>query len=151
MLLLLDWVPQLLTPKGPVMRSFVVSLLLVGCVGAFQVAAQTSVEQREIEAQLLKAKTWTFFWEIIDQPVPSAAASKGTMEVFRRDGKLTGRTTHMISGNCEFEVVLRDDGFTFEWCGGYRTPQSSVRFDRTDASFPFKNIAAPRKVWFQPN
>jgi len=57
----------------------------------------------------------------------------------------------MIVGNCKFEVVLRDDGFTFEWCGGYQTPPSSVSFDRIDAKFAFKNIAKPLKVWFQPN
>ena len=132
------------------MRSIVVSLVLAGCAGSFQVAAQTGAGKHEIEILLLKAKTWTFLWEQTDQSVPSAAASKGTMEFFRRDGKLVGRTTHMISGNCEFEVLLRDDGFTFQWCGGYQTPQSSVNFDRADTKFPFKNIAAPRKVWFEP-
>ena len=133
------------------MRSIAVSLLVAGWLGSFGVAAQTESGQHAMETLLANAKTWTFFWENTDQPVPSTAAIKGTMEFFRRDGKLFGRTTHMIVGNCEFEVVLRDDGFTFEWCGGYQTPQSSVSFDRTDAKFPFKNIAKPLKVWFQPN
>jgi hypothetical protein len=132
------------------MRSTLLCLLLAGCLGGFQVAAQEGETLREIETLLLKTKGWQFFWEQTDQRVPSAVASKGAMEFFRRDGKLIGRTTHMIAGNCEFEVLLREDGFTFEWCGGYRTPQSSVSFDRTDTHFPFKNIAVPRKVWFQP-
>jgi len=135
--------------KEPVMRSVVVTLLLASC-GTFQVAAQASATQQEIEALLSKG-TWAYLWEITDQSVPSAAATKGAMEFFLRDGKLMGRTTHMLSGNCEFVVPVRDDGFTFEWCGGYGTPQSSVSLDRADTRFPFKNIASPRKVWFQPN
>jgi hypothetical protein len=133
------------------MRPIVVGVFVAGCLASFGVAAQTNSDQQAVEQLLANAKTWTFFWEQTDQLVPSTAASKGTMEFFRRDGKLFGRTTHMISGNCEFEVVLRADGFTFEWCGGYRTPQSSVSVDPADAKFPFKNVAAPRKVWFQPN
>ncbi len=133
------------------MRSIAVGVLVAGCLGSFGVAAQTKSEHQAVEQLLTSAKTWTFFWEQTDQLVPSTAASKGTMEFFRRDGKLFGRTTHMVAGNCEFEVVLHPDGFTFEWCGGYRTPQSSVSFDRADANFPFKSIAVPRKVWFQPN
>jgi hypothetical protein len=51
-----------------------------------------------------------------------------------------------------FEVAVRDDGFTFEWCGGYWMPKSSISFDRAEYKLPFfKNIAAPRKVWSQPN
>ena len=131
------------------MQKIVTALLLAGCAGSFQVGAQTSVKQQEIEALLSRAGPWTFLWEQTDQLVPSAAASKGTMEFFRRDGKLFGRTTHMIFGNCEFPVLVRDDGFIFEWCGGYQTPQSSVSLDSGDPKFPFKNIAIPRKVWFQ--
>ena len=133
------------------MRSISVSLVVAGWLASFGVAAQTESGRLAVEKLLVDAKTWTFFWESTDQPVPSAAASKGTMEFFRRDGKLFGRTTHMLLGNCEFEVVLRDDGFIWEICGGYATPQSSVSFDRADAKFPFKNIAMPRKTWFQPN
>jgi hypothetical protein len=131
------------------MRPTVMSLLCAGCLGSFPAAAQEAARQHEVEVLLSKA-SWNFFWEQTDQPVPSAGASKGAMDFFRRGGKFVGRTTHMIAGNCEFEVVVRDDGFIFEWCGGYRMPQSFVSLDRTDTNFPFKNIAAPRKVWFQP-
>ena len=133
------------------MRSVVIGVLLAGFAASLHVVAQTSAKQQEIEAFLSRPGSWTFLWEQTDQPVPSSAASKGTMEFFRRDGKLFGRTTHMISGNCEFPVAVRDDGFNFEWCGGYQTPHSSVSFDRSDTKFPFKNVAIARKVWFSPN
>ncbi len=133
------------------MRSIAVIALVAGWLAAIGVAAQTASDKHAVETLLTKPQSWTFFWEQTEQLSPSTAASKGTMEFFRRDGKLIGRTTHMLSGNCEFEVGLRDDGFTFEICGGYQLPRSSVSFDRTDARFPFKNVTIPRKTWFQPN
>lgn len=132
------------------MRLTTLVVLLGGWFTAMAAMAQTVSSTQEIESLLVKSKSWTFWWEETAHLVPSAAASRGSMEFFHRDGKLFGRTTHMISGNCDFEVGLRNDGFTWEICGGYKLPRSFANFDRADSKFPFKN-PGPRKVWFEPN
>lgn len=133
------------------MRSTTLVVLLGGWFAAMAATAQTVSSRQEIENLLVKPKSWTFWWEWTAQLAPSAQASKGSVEFFHRDGKLIGRTTHMVSGNCEFEVGLRNDGFTWELCGGYQSPRSSINFDRADLKFPFKNVDILRKFWFEPN
>jgi hypothetical protein len=132
------------------MKSATLSAWLVACLAAAAIPAQAASGRQDIEQVLEQSRTWTYYWESTEQTVPGATAGKGTMEFFRRDGKLFARTTHMVSGNCEFEVGLRDDGFTWEICGGYQFPRSSVSFDPADARFPFKNLALARKTWFEP-
>lgn len=120
------------------MRSTTLVVLLGGWLTAFAAMAQTVSSTQDIENILVKPKSWTYWWEVTAQLVPSARAGKGSMEFFQRDGKLFGRTTHMLFGNCEFEVGLRNDGFTWEICGGYQFPRSSINFDSADLKFPFR-------------
>jgi hypothetical protein len=101
-----------------------------------------------IKGLLSKYRSWTMYSEYTDAAAPSGQAQKLTFEYFERDAKLMGRWI-LEFGGCEFELSLRNDGFSFPWCPPYKG-EPSLSYDAADPQYPFKS-RNPRKLWLKAN
>ena len=54
----------------------------------------------------------------------------------------------VLSVECEFEVTVRDDGFTFTNCGGTFRPMT---YDPQDREYPFKGRIRSESFWLAPS
>ena len=129
--------------------SFALFLLLVSTSSAFDSSPTGAEAIREL---LTRVKEWTVLRELTPASTPTDGAGVEGFEFFLRGGELVGRTTHMADGyNCEFVVIVRDNGFDFSRCGGYSIAElRSVDYDAGDTKYPFKRLDAPVKVWLTP-
>jgi hypothetical protein len=89
------------------------------------------------------------YLEYTDADVPSDRAQRMIWHYFVRDGRTMGRQIGLAFGGCEFEVSVRDDGFSFPWCAPYNG-RPSLEIDPSDPVYPFKS-RNPRKIWLKPN
>ena len=92
------------------------------------------------------------YLEFTAAATPSDRAQKFVWKYFERDGKVFGRRIPPLAfGNCEAEVSVRADGFSFRWCDQQLSDgEPSLDYDRSDPKYPFKN-REPRKLWLQAN
>jgi hypothetical protein len=126
------------------------SVLLVAISSAAVYSANSAASESNIRKILTTAKSWTMYLEFTDAPLPSDRAQRFGWEYFERDGKVWGRRVPRLAfGDCDSEISLRADGFSFRWCdpqlgGG----EPSLNYDPNDPKYPFKN-REPRKLWLQ--
>jgi hypothetical protein len=115
-------------------------------------SADSAASESNIKKILTTAKSWTMYLEYTDAPLPSERAQRFGWEYFERDGKVWGRRVPRLAfGDCDSEVTVRPDGFSFRWCdpqlgGG----QPSLSYDANDPKYSFKS-REPRKLWLQAN
>src|SRR5262245_10589148 len=74
-----------------------------------------------IRVILTQHAQWTVYWSSLGAaPRPPASAGSGTIEFTRRGDRLMGHLSIPVLGqDCEFEVVVRDDGFTYPGCARF--------------------------------
>lgn len=114
------------------------------CLCLFMPAAYGSDRMETIRDLLARQRSWILFIEYTDAAMPGERAQKLKFEYYMRDATLMGRWI-LESGSCDFEVTVREDGFSFPWCPPYNG-QPSLDFDAADATYPFKS-RNPRKLW----
>jgi hypothetical protein len=63
---------------------------------------------------------------------------------------LVGHTEvdNLLRLDCEFELTVRDDGFTLGSCGG---PTRSMTYDPKDPEYPFKGRLGVESLWLAPS
>jgi hypothetical protein len=133
------------------MRFFLVPLLGIFLSSAAYSADDAATESK-IKKLLTTQKSWTMYLEFTDAPTPGDRAQKFVWQYFERDGRMMGRRVPPLAfGNCDSELSVRADGFSFRWCdpqlsGG----EPSLSYDPNDSKFPFKSHE-PRKLWLQAN
>ena len=83
------------------------------------------------------AEKRTMYLEFTDAPTPSDRAQRFTWEYFERDGTVLGRRVPRLAfGDCDSEISVRPDGFSFRWCdtqlsGG----EPSLSYDPSDSKY----------------
>ena len=122
-------------------------IIAVLCLCVSAPAAIGDDHTQAIKGLLAKHRSWILYIEYTDAAVPSDKAQKLKFEYYLRDARLMGRWI-VETGGCEFEIALRDDGFSFPWCPPYNG-QPSLDFDAADLKYPFKS-RNPRKLWLMP-
>jgi hypothetical protein len=133
----------------PMMR-----FLLIPLVGGFLFSAGHAADDatNNIKKILTTHKSWTMYLEYTDAPAPSDRAQKFGWQYIEQGGKVVGRRVPRLAfGDCDSEVTLRPDGFSFRWCDPQLSGASpSLSYDEKDRKYPFKS-EAPRKIWLQAN
>jgi hypothetical protein len=132
------------------MRFFVLSLL--GVFISFACHAADDPARSRIKKILTTPKSWTMYYEYTEAATPSERAQKFGWQYLEQDGKLVGRRVPRLAfGDCDSEITLRADGFSFRWCDPQLSGASpSLRYDPNDPKYPFKS-SEPRKIWLQAN
>jgi hypothetical protein len=130
--------------------------LLVPFLGVFlscvAYSADNAATESKIKTLLTMPKSWTMYLEFTDAPTPSDRAQRFIWEYFERDGKVWGRRVPRLAfGDCDSEISVRVDGFSFRWCDPQLSGGApSLSYDPSDSKYPFKN-REPRKLWLQAN
>lgn len=130
------------------MRGMLTVLLFVLSVQLQAHAADNAPGEVAIKSILTKPTSWTMYSEYTDSLTPTDRAQKLTFRYFERDQKLMGRWV-LEFGSCEFEVSLRNNGFSHTWCPPYQGGPT-LDFDLVDPKYPFRS-RNPRKLWLKPD
>ena len=98
---------------------------------------------------------WTLYWDrgAVGRPRLGSATTdrspSATLEFMRVGPRLVGHAendqVHHVE--CEFEVTLREDGFTFAGCVGSDKPMT---YDPDDREYPFKGREGGTLLWLAP-
>lgn len=108
-----------------------------------------------IKTLLTRQQQWTVYWDLRDlarphlSPRTADRSPSSTIEFMRMGASLLGHAENDQSPyiECEINVIVREDGFTFENCAGTQLP---VTYDPNDRDYPFKGRAGNLSVWFAP-
>ena len=132
-------------------------MLFVGAVAGQSENTASGVGVDAIKRLLTSHKQWTFYWDrasrgsrprlgsTTDHRSPSA-----TLEFMRVGLRLLGHAQEVLpyTGECEFEVTVREDGFTFPGCWGSDKP---LTYDPDDREYPFKGRSDGMLFWLAPS
>ena len=148
------------------LRYFVVWLgrvvLTSGCVALCTGVSYGQSETRSvpigveaITGMLTGHKQWTFYWDRAPVSRPrlvSKAADRSpsaTFEFMRVGRRVIGHAQddRVHHAECEFEVTVREDGFTFAGCWG---SDKSMTYDPDDREHPFKGRTDGTLLWLAP-
>jgi len=108
-----------------------------------------------IQRMLTGQKQWTFYWDRdpVSRPrLASRAADRSrsaTLEFMRVGPRVIGHAQDDIhhTPECEFDVAVREDGFTFAGCWG---SDKSMTYDPGDREYPFKGRVDGTLLWLAP-
>ena len=118
--------------------------------------AQPQPGEEAIKDILTGVKGWSVLAEFTQSGTPSNNATKLAWQFYREGSKVRGRTTNMAPGyNCDFDIVVLEDGFEFStrarWCTDVTDPVTTrLVHDPADKAYPFKNLDTPLKWWLAP-
>jgi len=149
------------------LRYFVIWLgrvvLTSACVTLFAGASYGQSETRRlpigveaIKSMLTGHKQWTFYWDRahVSRPRLGSATTdrspSARLEFMRVGRRLIGHADddRVHFGECEFEVSVREDGFTFVGCWG---SDKSMTYDPDDREYPFKGRIDGTLLWLAPS
>jgi hypothetical protein len=149
------------------LRYFVIRLggvvLTSGCVILFTGTSYGQSEPRglsigveAIKAMLTGTKQWTFYWDRahVSRPRlgPKAAerSPSATLEFMRGGFGVIGHAHNdrVHHAECEFDVTVREDGFTFAGCWG---SDKTMMYDPADREYPFKGRVDGTLLWLAPS
>lgn len=109
-----------------------------------------------IKRMLTGHKQWTLYWDRgnVSRPRMGAATADRSLSVtfeFMRIGlRVVGHAQddQLHHVECEFEVAVREDGFTFTGCWG---SDKSMTYDPDDREYPFKGRTDGTLLWLRPS
>jgi hypothetical protein len=102
-----------------------------------------------VTAILIQHVRWTVYWSSLGPaPRPPASAASGTIQFTRRGDKMVGHLSIPVLGQeCDFDVVVKEDGFTYPGCARF---DKNLTYDTADPEFPFKGTGGSIGYWFRP-
>ena len=109
-----------------------------------------------IKGMLAGHKQWTFYWDRapVSRPrlgsVTTNRSPSAILEFARVGRRLIGHAQddRVHHAECEFEVTVREDGFTFAGCWG---SDKSMTYDPDDREYPFKGRTDGTLLWLAPS
>ena len=136
---------------------FLVTFLLDGSPALAQPGAGSAVGADRIGAILTEQAKWTVYWSsVAPAPRPPASAGSGAVEFTRHGDTIRGHISiPAMARECEFEVVVKDGGFSYPGCPSpqdrlVRSPDREISYDPDDREYPFKGTGASNWYWFRP-
>jgi hypothetical protein len=141
----------------------VILVLTAGCVTLLAGATHGPSETRHvpigveaIESMLTGHQQWTFYWDRAPVGRPrlgSATADRSPsaiLEFVRVGRRVIGHAhdDHVHHMECDFEVTVREDGFSFAGCWG---SDKSMMYDPDDREYPFKGRTDGTLLWLAPS
>ncbi len=117
-------------------------------------AAPIGVEK--IKRVLTSHERWTLYWDVGDIARPRFGSTttdrspSATLEFMRVGSRVVGHwendQVHHLE--CEFEVTVEEDGFTFAGCVG---SDKRMTYDQEDGEYPFKGRVGGALFWLAPS
>ena len=145
--------------RAVALRYVAVSLWVTLCAGASYGqpgATAVPVGVEAIRSMLTGHKHWTFYWDRAPLSRPhlgSSAADRSpsaTFEFMRIGRRVIGHAQddRVHHTECEFDVTVNEDGFTFAGCWG---SAKSMTYDPDDREYPFKGRTDGTLLWLAPS
>jgi hypothetical protein len=127
-----------------------------GSVGISQSGdGPASIGADGITRVLTSQKEWTLYWDRgVPRPrlgaVTTDRSPSAILEFMRVGPRVVGYASndqvhHM---ECEFDVAVKEDGFTFTGCWG---SDKAMAYDPTDTEYPFKGRVDGTMLWLAPS
>jgi hypothetical protein len=138
-------------------------VLTSGCVTVFAVAGYGQSETKGlpiglegIKRMLAGHKQWIFYWDRAPVSRPRLGSTttdrspSATLEFMRAGPRVIGHAQddRVHHAECEFEVTVREDGFTFAGCWG---SDKFMTYDPDDREYPFKGRTGDTLLWLAPS
>ena len=138
-------------------------VLTSGCVTLFAGVSYGQSETRDlptaveaIKGMLTRHKQWTFYWDRAHVSRPRLGSTttdrspSATLEFMRVGLRLIGHAhdDRVHHAECEFEVTVTENGFTFVGCWGF---DKSMTYDPDDREYPFKGRIDGTLLWLAPS
>jgi hypothetical protein len=149
------------------LRDFLVWLSCVvltsGCVTLCAAASYGQSETRgvpigveAIKGMLTRHKQWTFYWDRapVSRPRLGSATTdrspSATLEFLPVGLRVIGHAQNdqVHHAECDFEVTVREDVFTFAGCWG---SDKRMEYDPDDREYPFKGRTDGTLLWLAPS
>ena len=131
-------------------------LILGASLALAQPGTGSAVGADRIRAILTERARWTVYWSSAGPaPRPPASAGSGNVEFTRHGDKMRGHINiPVMARECEFEVVVKDGGFSWPGCPSpqdrlVRSPDKEITYDPDDPEYPFKGSGASNWYWFR--
>ena len=133
-----------------------VVLFAFGSVGIGQSGdGPASIGADGITRLLTRHKKWTLYW---DRGVPRPRLGTKTtdrsgsaiLEFMRVGPRVVGYASNdqVHHTECEFDVAVKEDGFTFTGCWG---SDKAMAYDPNDTEYPFKGRVDGTMLWLSPS
>jgi hypothetical protein len=109
----------------------------------------SAIGAERLKVILTEQPRWTVYWSSLGvAPRPPASAASGIIQFSRRGDKIMGQLSIPVFGQeCEFEVVIKDDGFRYPGCARF---DKDITYDPDDQEYPFKGTGGSNAYWFRP-
>ena len=124
---------------------FLMTLCLNGSPASAQPGAGPAIGVDRIRAILTEQAHWTMYWSSVSPaPRPPASAASGAIEFTRHGDTIRAHLSiPALSRECEFEVVVKDRGFSYPGCQGpqnalVRSPDREITYDPDDREYPYQ-------------
>ena len=132
-------------------------IMAAGAVADESTKTASPVGADTIKRMLTGHKQWTLYWDRATRgPRPrlgsttSDRSPSATLEFMRVGLRLIAHAQEDLpyTGECEFEVTVREDGFTFVGCWGSDKPMT---YDPDGREYPFKGHTDGMLFWLAPS
>jgi hypothetical protein len=117
--------------------------------------APSSLGVEAIKRMLTSHKQWTLYWDLASAGQPrtgsrtSDRSSSATLEFMRIGPRLVGHENDQVHHmECEFDVVVSENGFSFARCVG---SENTLTHDPTARDYPFKQRTGHMMFWLAPS
>jgi len=108
-----------------------------------------------IKRVLTSHKQWTLYWDLAAVGRPRIGArtadrsSSATLEFMRVGPRVVAHEDDPVHHlECEFDVVVSENGFTLVRCVGWET---TLTHDPADRDYPFKGQTHSMSLWLAPS
>jgi hypothetical protein len=108
-----------------------------------------------IKRVLTSHKQWTLYWDLAAVGRPrigsrtSDRSSSATLEFMRVGPRVVAHEDDPVHHlECEFDVVVTENGFTLARCVGWET---TLTHDPADRDYPFKGRTHSMLLWLAPS
>ena len=130
--------------------------LLAGANSGRSQTRDAPIGAEAIKRMLTGHKQWTFYWDRahVSRPRLGSATTdrspSATLEFMRVGLRLIGhaKDDQVHYAECEFEVTVKEDGFSFVGCLG---SDKSMTYDPDDREYPFKGRTDGTLLWLAPS
>jgi hypothetical protein len=116
--------------------------------GAQSSQSGSAIGADSIRAILTEQPRWTVYWSSLGAaPRPPASAASGTIQFTRRGDKIMGHLSiPVFTEECDFEVIIKDNGFSYLGCARF---DMEITYDPDDREYPFKGTGGSNFYWLR--
>ena len=144
------WLGRVLLTSGSV-------ILLAGASYGQSATTGVPIGVEAIKRMLTSHEQWTLYWDRASRgsgprlgSTTTNRSPSATLEFVRVGPRVLGHAQEVLpyTAECEFDVTVSEDGFTFVGCWG---SDKSMTYDPDDREYPFKGHSDGMLFWLAPS